>query len=71
MKLKSFDEFLSTISDDDYNKILEDSVNAINKRSDDVSTATDSNDIVLLQNIFILRRYHAWLSEQIEPSPDH
>lgn len=62
--MKSFDEFLETISDDDFNKMLEDAVNAVNNRKK-LTAATDFNDMCLLQNIAVLRKYHNWLMEQL------
>ena len=62
--LKSFDDFLSTINDEDYNKMLEDAVNAVNSRKS-TTTATNINDICLLQSISLLRKYHQWLSDQL------
>lgn len=63
--LKPFDEFLDTLSDNDFNKMLEEAVSSVKRRSK-TSAATDLNDIVLIQTITILRRYHSWLSEQLE-----
>lgn len=63
--MKSFDDFLSTISDDDYEKMLTDAVDTIKKRNS-LSPATDNNDICLLQTIAILRHYHEWLTAQAD-----
>ena len=61
--MKPFDDFLETISDDDYNEMLKSAVDAVNSRSQS-NTATNFNDLVLIQCISLLRRYHDWLSAQ-------
>lgn len=62
--MKSFDEFLATISDDDYNEMLQAAVDAVNNRPQ-TTNATNFNDMVLIQCISMLRRYHQWLSDQL------
>ena len=63
MQLKSFDEFLNTISNDDWNDMLKKAHEVIT--SNDASTpATQFNDMVLFQTVQLLKRYHEWLSEQ-------
>lgn len=62
--MKSFDDFLATITDDDYNRMLEQSVDAVKSRGM-ASTPTNFNDVCLLQTVAMLRKYHQWLSDQL------
>lgn len=65
MKLKSFDEFLETITDEDWNNMLVKANEAVNS-NENSNLPTKFNDMLLLQNVMILRRYHEWISEQLD-----
>lgn len=65
MKIKTFDEFLETITEEDWNNMLVKANDAVNSYKSS-NLPTKFNDMVLLQGVMLLRRYHEWLSEQFD-----
>lgn len=65
MKLKTFDEFLDSISDDELVKISKDAEIAVNENPE-TNFSTKLTSASFLMSTRLLRRYHEWLSEQFE-----
>lgn len=68
MKLKTFDEFLDSISDDEFAKISKDAEIAVSENPE-TNFSTKLASASFFMSTRLLRRYHEWLSEQFEQVP--
>lgn len=74
MKLKSFDEFWNTLTEDDFAEITHTANKHIQLVQEETAERKNliGNQIAMCSTTFtkeILRRYHNWLSEQLGQIP--
>ena len=62
--MKSFDDFLATISDDDYQQIKRKAEEALMDSENKIALA-DIKEYSVIVSLLLLRRYHQWLSQQL------
>ncbi len=68
MKLKTFDEFMNSISDDELDEISQDAIMTANENPES-NFSTQLVTASFFMSTRLLRRYHEWLSEQFEQIP--